>query len=260
MKKRSFILVMMMILTFVLAGCGQQPSESDAGEKAGDLTGKSLHIYCGAGMTNPFQEIADAFKEKTGCEINVTFANAGQSQAQISASKEGDIFIAGSVEELDPVSEFVSERKDLVKHIPVLAVAAGNPKSIDGLPALVNQDMRLVIGDPESTPIGKIAKKALSDLGILNTVNIIATTTTSPQLATAVSEGEADATIVWKENCTAEDIEIVSTNDLEKYIKTVPAAVLTFTTDKETVDAFMTYLGTEEAKRIWAKYGYENLE
>ena len=35
--------------------------------KLPDLTSHTLMIYCGAGMAAPFQEIADAFKDATGC-------------------------------------------------------------------------------------------------------------------------------------------------------------------------------------------------
>ena len=76
-----------------LAGCGQQ-RQQQGGQTAATLEGKSLNIYCGAGMTNPFQEIADAFKDETGCEMNITFANAAQIQTQINTTKEGDFFIA----------------------------------------------------------------------------------------------------------------------------------------------------------------------
>ena len=33
-------------------------------------------------MTKPFQEIADAFKAETGCEMNIAFANAAEIQTQ----------------------------------------------------------------------------------------------------------------------------------------------------------------------------------
>ena len=62
------------------------PEDGEAGKSAAntpDLTGHTLMIYCGAGMTKPFQEIADSFKAATGCEMNVTYANAGQIQSQI---------------------------------------------------------------------------------------------------------------------------------------------------------------------------------
>ena len=59
-----------MLAAGMLAGCSspaQGESEGQpepAAEKA--LEGKTLDIYCGAGMTDPFQEIADAFQAETG--------------------------------------------------------------------------------------------------------------------------------------------------------------------------------------------------
>lgn len=225
-----------------------------------DLTGHTLMIYCGAGMTNPFQEIADTFKEATGCEMNVTFANAGQIQSQITTSEEGDMFIAGSGEELKPVKSYITGRKDLVKHIPVLAVQSGNPKHISGLADLTGEGVSLIMGDVDSTPIGKIAKKAMSDAGIFDQVHIEATTATAPQMSSALAAGEADAAIVWKENCNAEGVEIVSTKDLDPYIKTIPAASLNCSGDQEALNSFNEYLDSDTAKSIWIKYGYEIME
>jgi len=255
MKKRNLIVSLSVILTLALAGCGI--SSANSGSTTANLKGKTLHIYCGAGMSDPFKEIAQEFKNETGCEVDVTYANAGQIQSQINTSKEGDILIAGSADELQPVSTFVSSTKNLVKHIPVLAVASGNPKSITGMADLTKEGVSLVIGDTEATPIGKIAKKALTDAGIFSKVQIEATTTTAPQLCTVVASGEADAAIVWKENTNVKGVEVVKTNDLDKYVKTVPAAALKCTADQASVDAFMSYLDTDAAKNIWTKYGYE---
>lgn len=109
-------------------------------------------------MTDPFQKIADEFKAQTGCEMVITFANATQIQTQIKTTEEGDFFIAGSKEETKPVEEYVTSRTDLVKHIPVLVVPKDNPKNIASLNDLVNADT-ILIGDPESTPIGKMPRK-----------------------------------------------------------------------------------------------------
>ena len=74
-----------------LAGCAGSNEKTEDTKKAQTETknkteGKedavqidgALSIYCGAGMQQPFQEIADAFQEETGCEMNVTYANAAQ--------------------------------------------------------------------------------------------------------------------------------------------------------------------------------------
>ncbi len=226
---------------------------------AAALSGSKLDIYCGAGMTNPFQEIADAFKAETGCEMNVTFANAAQIQTQIQTTETGDFFIAGSADELKPVESYVDRSEDLVKHIPVIAVPSANPKGIASLADLANCDT-LLIGDPESTPIGKIAQKALTDAGVwegLQGKGAITTTTTAPQIATALANGEGDAGIVWKENVKADGAVVLDVPDMDKYVKTVPAALLTCVADADAAAAFMDYLDTPAAQDIWEKYGYE---
>ena len=230
-------------------------SQAVSVEAAQDLTGQNLMIYCGAGMQQPFEEIAAAFSEETGCEMNVTYANAAQLQTQITQSQEGAFFIAGSADEVKPVEEYVVSSTDLVKHIPVLAVAEGNPKGITGIADLAREDVTTVTGDAEATPIGKIA-----NFGVTDQVTLAATTTTAPQLATVIALGEADAAIIWKENCNTEGVEICQTTDLDKYVKTVPAARLSFAADDPAADAFAEYLAGQEAAGIWAEYGYEQVQ
>ena len=269
MKKILSILLAMTMLACALVGCSSNATTKTVTntvtntvtvtvtEESQSLAGHSLTIFCGAGMTKPFQEIAAAFKEKTGCEMLVTYANAAQIQTQIKTAQEGDLFIAGSKEETKPVESFVTSSVDLVKHIPVIAVKSGNPKGINGLADLAKDGVSVIIGDPESTPIGKIAVKAFSDAGISDKVNIVANTATAPAMATAIANGEADAAIVWKENSNAQGVQIVGGTDMDKYTKVVPAASLSCSTDKEALAQFVAYLATDEPNNIWKKYGYE---
>ena len=261
MKKLISGLLAVLMAAACFCGCGQQ-SAAGSGSAATktetvSLAGHTLQIYCGAGMTKPFQEIADAFKAETGCEMAVTYANAAQIQTQINSTGEGDLFIAGSTEELKPVESVVTNSMQLVKHIPVIAVQSGNPKGIASLKDLAKTGVEVIIGDPDSTPIGKIAKKAFSDAGISDQVNIVTNTTTAPAMATAIAAGEADAAIVWKENCKADGVQIVDTKDLDSYVKTVPAASLSCARDADALAAFLNYLGSDAAHAVWEKYGYE---
>lgn len=275
--KRALMVILAASMLFISSACGAQkasstadssttPAASTAPEKSTaaaasmpDLSGHSLMIYCGAGMKDPFQKIADEFKSKTGCKVEVTYANAAQIQTQIKTAQEGDMFIAGSADELKPVQDKVTKSKDLVKHIPVLAVKKGNPMGINGITDLTKKDVRVLLADAKSTPIGKIADKALTDFGIFNKVNILARTTTAPAITTSLAAGECDAAIVWKENCNNDKVEIVNTKDLDKYVKTVPAAALSFNTDTKALDAFFDYLNSDAAKQVWVSNGYQLL-
>lgn len=192
--------------------------------------------------------------------MNVTYANAAQIQTQIQTAQEGDFFIAGAADEVKPVSDYVSGSVNLVKHIPVVAVASGNPKGITSIADLGSADIVTVIGDAQSTPIGKIAVKAFSDHNITDSVTLAATTTTAPQLATLIALGEADAAIIWKENCNVDGVEICDIPEMEAYIKTIPAARLTCSANPETADSFSEFLASDTAQDIWMSYGYELAE
>lgn len=271
-RKSLAMTVVLVVSLMALVGCGGQAEKSQEAEsknspqtaenqevtQAGlQLTDHELFVYCGAGMKKPFQDIADGFEKETGCKMTVNFANAAQIQTQINTAKEGDLFIAGSEVELKPIKDLVTDQLPLVKHIPVLAVQKGNPKAIQGLQDLTKEGIRLVLGDVESTPIGKIADKALKDAKILDKVDIVSRALTAPPMATALANDECDAVIIWKENVNTELLDIVDTADLNTYVKKVPAASLSTSKDNEARDAFLNYLKSEKAIAIWEKYGYE---
>ena len=100
MKKRNVALVLAATMMLSLAGCAGGNEKTENTKKAQTETENKteekedavqidgvLSIYCGAGMQQPFQEIADAFHEETGCEMNVTYANAAQIKTQIQESQ-----------------------------------------------------------------------------------------------------------------------------------------------------------------------------
>ncbi len=262
------VAVGMALMVVLLAGCSSpdntapassSSANSSAQSHAASLDGQHLDIYCGAGMTDPFAEIADLFESETGCEMSVTYANAAQIQTQINTTGAGDFFIAGSKEELKPVETAIASSEDLVKHIPVLAVPASNPQNITGLASLANAK-RVLVGDPESTPIGKIAMNALTNAGLWESLmasGVITTTTTAPQIATALGNGEGDVGIVWKENVSDDNVVIVDTKDLDSMVKVIPAAQLESAQDIDAANAFKEFLQTDAVWDIWASYGYE---
>lgn len=242
---------------FFLVACSGSSDNDEVKEDSGSLEGQSISIYCGAGIKNGFQKVADEFENETGAKVEITYGNATQIQTQIKTTQEGDIFIAGAKEEVKPVEEFIDRSVDLVKHVPVLIVTKDNPMEITGFNDLTKDGVDLILGDNTSTPIGKIADAALKEKGILEEVNIVARTTTAPEIANSISLGSANAGIVWKENVNEEKETIVETSDLDSFIKIIPAAILKDSTNENTVEEFLKYLDSDTAKKIWEANGYE---
>ena len=261
----GMMLILCMTMLFALGACGTEKdgggsslSVEETGGQWASLEGKSLMIYCGAGMKQPFAEISDNFKAATGADVQVTYGNAAQIVSQITTTDQGDLFIAGAEGELAPLQEkdYVSDSKKLVKHIPVIAVPKGNPAGIQSIADLGK--VKLIAGDAEATPIGKIADAVLKDAGLSESANIVARTTTAPEMITALSTGECDAAVVWKENAAkSEDVEILDLEGMDKYIKVIPAASLSCSTNDEALAEFLEYLDSDEAAAVWTKYGYE---
>lgn len=255
MKAKKILVIalalIMAMCTFTACGSSDEPA---------DLSSSELMIFSGAGLADPVQEIADTFAEQTGCTPEIVFAATGQLIAQIQTSESGDILIAGAVDELANMNEgVVTETVEMVKHIPVLVVQKDNPLGVKTVADLAGKEVMLA--DPETTPIGKIAMKVFEKAGILDTIDVVANTTTAPLALTAVAEGNADGTIVWKENASQnENVTIVDDPMMENFIKVVPAASLSYSENEEARTAFIEFMTGEEGMAIWASYGYEAVE
>ena len=252
--KKLLSLVLTMALCVSMAACSSAPTSSE-----GETAGTELLVFSGAGLANPVQEIADAFAAETGCTPQIVFAPTGQLIAQIQSTESGDLIIAGAVDELANMkTEEITSTIELVKHIPVLAVAAGNPKGITSVADVGAEGITVLFSDPETTPIGKIAVKAFKEAGIYENIDIAANTTTAANAMTAMAAGQADAAILWKENAeTNSAIEILDVPEMEKYIKIVPIAELSYSANEPARTAFVEYMQSQTALDIWAKHGYE---
>ncbi len=82
-KRKLSVLLCAALCLALFSGCGSEPAAEPTAEPTVEptaepteaplaLEGHSLMVFCGAGMTEPFQEIAAAFESETGCAMQVT--------------------------------------------------------------------------------------------------------------------------------------------------------------------------------------------
>ncbi len=255
MKK---IVTISIVFIMVLGMVGCMPSEE--AEKKYD---KSIHVYCGAGMKKPFLEIAKVYEDEAKVNVDVTVGNAAEIKSQITESQDGDIWIAGGESELKSLYEkdMIGEVISLVKHVPVVAVSKELQVDIKSPKDLTKSGINAVVGDAESTPIGKIAQKFLKKQGIDGKVNIIANTCSSPVMITALQTNEANVAIMFKENAINKDgVEVLDMPEINDHIMSVQAVELSTSKNVDETADFMAWIETEKPKGIWAKYGYEELD
>ncbi|MGI9862474.1 molybdate ABC transporter substrate-binding protein [Moorella naiadis] len=267
LKSTGFLLGLLLFGLLVLTGCGNVPGQQgQAGPKNNqteNIASPSLLIYSGAGLKKPVEEIGAAFQAKTGFKVTYTFGGAAQLNSQILLSQQGDLYLPGDIAELKPVKEknLVAWEKNVVYHIPVLAVPKGNPAGIHKLADLGRPGVKVALGDPQANPIGKLADQLLQKYGLLETVNknVVVRTPTANELVVYLSTKQTDAAVIWEENYQGakDKLELISVPELKDYVKTVPVAVLNCSKEKELARQLAEFFTSPAAYQVWQKWGYK---
>ena len=248
------IVALTIILALILAGCAQKSSPE-----------KVLHVYCGAGMRKPMDEIAKEFEHEYGVKVICDYAGSGYLLAKIEATKSGDIFMPGDYIYVKKLLEKgdILEYKNFTKHIPVIVVPKGNPKHITCFEDLAKPGVRLAIGD-ENIAIGVAMKKILAKAekyhpGIREKIlkNVVVKGATVKQVLLYVIEGQVDAGMVWRADAleNKNKVDIIPINESYNVIKTVPIAILKFTKDEKLAKEFYDFVLTK-GRKVFEKYGF----
>lgn len=274
MKKKFWALlltVVLIIASLTLFGCGNskqdeqpaaQPKQNS--EPAPAYQGKSLMVYSGAGLKVPMDEIAKVFEQKYGAKVNYNYAGCAQLLSQMELSKQGDVFVGGSLNDMDIATQkgFTSKYYEVVYHTPAIAVPKGNPAKITGLADMAKPGVKLILGDKESNAIGKKGAKIFEKNGIKGIdKNVVARDATVNEIVTHLAMKQGDAGLVWEDNgYNAKDIEIISIPADQNIVDKVPVCVLSFSKQSELAQVFVDFVNSENGKAIFLKHGFKAIK
>ncbi|MVX63410.1 molybdate ABC transporter substrate-binding protein [Clostridium chromiireducens] len=277
-KRLIWLGVINLLIVAIFTGCAgtQKSAQVDSNTTKNEQTqtdtparkkyeGKSLLVYCAAGINNPMEAVSEKFKEKYGADVQFTYANSTELISQMEISKKGDLCILASVEDYQTAKDknLVKDEKELAKHIPAIAVPKGNPANIKSLKDFGNPGVKVILGDPQVTPLGKLANKLFEKQGVLDDAknNIVSTFSTVNEVVTFLSQGKGDCSIVWEDNIlnASKDLELISIPENENMIKTIPVCTLQSSAENELAEEFMNYTVSDEAKEILKKFNLKSI-
>ena len=220
----------------------------------------SLLVYCGAGLREPMEEIADLFEEHEGVEIQYNFGGSAQLLAQIELYQTGDLYMPGGRPDIESAIEkgFINETENVVYHVPCIITPKGNPAGVFYLEDLAEPGVRVALGDPMGPAIGRAVKNMLESLGIWEDVNknVVATSGTVNELLVYITMEQADAAIVWEDLFDPETMEKVDIPQENNEIEVVPIGTLVFSEDEERAEMFMNFVTSEEGKAVFVDHGF----
>jgi molybdate transport system substrate-binding protein len=272
-KYNALILIVSIsiILVISLVGCSQQPV-SPTSSQASSITllkGKEISIFAGSASKPALDEAASVFEKQTGAKVYLTYGGSGTVLSQMELSKTGDIYIPGSPDFLVKAeSKKITDpntTKIVAYLIPAINVQPGNPKNIQSLSDLAKPGIKVGIGNPTTVCVGLYAVEILDKNHLLNDVykNIVTQAASCDNTATLISLKSVDTVMGWSvfRDWDPKNIETVYLKPEQvSRLAYIPAAISTFTKEKEASAAFINFLISSTGRDIFRKWGYDVTE
>jgi len=252
MKKQLVFLLVGLLIFILFGGCT-------------GVRQKTITVFAGAASKPAMDESAQAFEKKTGIKVYCNYGGSGAVLSQMKLSKTGDLYVPGSPDYIPK-----AERDDIIDTksvkiiaylIPVIAVQHGNPKNIQSLSDLAKPGLKIGIGNPDAVCLGLYAVEILDYNHILAEVgkNIVTQAESCEKTATLLSLKSVDAVIGWHvfHNWDPENIDVVYLKPEQlPRIAYIPAAISTFTKDRDSAQKYIDFLLSEQGQEIFQKWGY----
>lgn len=221
--------------------------------------GGALTVFAAASLTEPFEEIAEAFERRSpGVEVILNFDASQRLAGQIVAGAPADVFASANLTQMDAVvaaglTDGAPEA--FAENRLAIAVEPGNPRGVAGLADLSRRDLVVVLAAPE-VPAGRYAQDALEAAGVV--VRPASLEATVKSVVAKVALGEADAGIVYASDVVAArgDVEGVGIPAGQNVLAVYPIAVLAGAADRDAAREFVAFVVSPDAQAILARYGF----
>ncbi len=225
-----------------------------------------LTIYAGAGLMKPMDELKVGFEQKHKIPVQLIYGGSAELFGMIAMRKAGDVFIPGAAKYVqDAVEQGLARaegQRSVCYHVPVILVPAGNPANVHSLQDLARPGVRVALADAKAAAIGKVSNALLKKNGLQEQVakNVTVRPSTTNQLLIYAATGQIDACIAWEDQATwgqaKGKVEIVHIPASQNALKTIPAAVVTYSQQVEAAQSFIDYIASPEGKAVWQKWGF----
>jgi molybdate transport system substrate-binding protein len=274
LRKKTCLVVPVLLLLLVLSspamvGCNSTATQTSTSPAVSPLAGKTITAFVGSASKPPMDEAAKVFESQTGVKVYLTYGGSGTVLSQMELSKTGDLYIPGSPDYMvksdakgitDPATA-----KIIVYLVPAICVQHGNPKNIQSLADLAKPGITVGIGNPATVCVGLYAIEILDKNQLLPNIykNIITQAASCDNTASLISLKSVDAVMGWSvfHKWNPENIEAIYLKPEQlPRLAYIPAAISTFSKEKEAAGAFIDFLISKEGQDIFRKWGYDVTE
>jgi molybdenum ABC transporter molybdate-binding protein len=236
----------------------RQQSLSQASEGAGP----SIMLFCAASNRGVMEDIRADYVKEFGRDIDIQYGGSQTLLSSIEVSGAGDVYLPADDSYLEMGREkgLIAEVLTIAKMQGGVAVAGGNPKSINSFDDLLRDGVRTVQASPDATAIGKLTRSILQKSGRWDDLDKATTAyrTTVTEAANDVLVGAADAAIVYDAVLhTYPDLEFVEIPELEPAASQISIGVIQTTKQSRAALHFARYVSAKDrGLKHYARHGF----
>jgi molybdate transport system substrate-binding protein len=227
--------------------------------------GRPLIVFAAASLTDALQELGTDFGKSAGIAVKFSFAASSALARQIESGAPADVFLSADLEWMDYLQMHkliqAGSRHDLLGNRLVLIAPAASKIALKIEPHFALADAlgkgRLATGDPDSVPVGRYARAALTTLGVWSSVadRIVRAENVRAALA-FVERGEVPLGIVYETDALVDrGVRIVDVFPADTHAPITYPIALPIGASAD-ASRFADYLRTPAADAVFVKYGF----
>jgi|SRR5579863_9188950 len=249
------------LVALLLFGLSLDPALLQAAERPQ----RQIEVFAAASLTDAMQEIDQDYQRSTGVEVKLSSDASSTLARQIESGARADVFFSADTDWMNYLQKRQliqpATRKDLLGNSLVLIAPAQSAIQLKIAPhfalAAALGTGRLATGDPDSVPVGRYARAALTALDVWAQVS--ARIARAENVRTAlmyVARGEAPLGIVYASDALVEkSVRMLDTFPASTHPPIVYPVALTKSA-QSTAAPFIAYLESAQAQKVFVKYGF----
>lgn len=231
---------------------------------AAPAAARELTVFAAASLTNAVGTLNSAFERlHPDTAVKTAFAASGTLLQRMANGQPCDVFVSADAVTMDMAADRgrvdPATRRVVAGNALVLAVPAGNPARVENLESLsLGGVQRIGVGNPESVPAGRYAKRALQKRAMWFALSSKLVFYPSVRhVLQALTDKACDAGFVYATDAAIAGKAVA----VAAVIPTSPpvtyaGAVASAATQPRLAAAYLDFLATPEARDILSRYGF----
>lgn len=276
--KKLLSLLLALAMIFALAACSSNNEPKDADD---NKAREEVVVFAAASMTETLNQIKESYEKDHNVTLTFNFDSSGTLKTQIQEGADCDLFISAGQKQMNQLDitadkevnteglDFVASdsRVNLLENKVVLVVPEGNPKGIEGFDdlaaKLADGSVLMAMGNSD-VPVGQYTQKILSyyklDETALANAGTITYGTNVKEVTTQVAEGSVDCGIVYCTDAFSAGLTVVDSATKDMCGQVIyPAAVMKNAKHADAAKAFLEYLQSDAAMKVFENVGFSSV-